>query len=91
MDMHIWTDRYSVGIKALWSVIIVCGRGAGDILTAGVNVRNERSAGIDMGDKHSYGSTIWLLFTKVPSFTKDISLQVNLLYFGLSIGKCTFE
>ena len=49
-----------LGFKVLY-IFIMCRRGAGDIL-ARDKVRDESSAGIAMGDKHSFGSTIWLLF-----------------------------
>ena len=50
-----------LGFKVLF-VIILLRRGAGDIL-ASDEVRNASSAGIGIEDKHSFGSTIWLLCT----------------------------
>ena len=50
-----------LGFNVLF-IIIVCSEGAGDIL-ARDEVRHESSVGIGMEDKHSFGRTIWLLFT----------------------------
>ena len=85
---HLWerTERYGVGIKVLF-IIIMCRWGAGNILA-----RDKcKTKGVGMEDKYSFRSSICFLFIwgATPSFTKEISLQVDPLFFSLSIGKCT--
>ena len=76
-------------VLGLRCYILLCvfRRGGGDFLARG-NVRNESSAGIGIGNKYSFGSSIWLLFAVMPSFTKEI-FEISLSYFDVPIGKCT--